>query len=95
MKTQPVVLVTGATSGIGEAIAYRLQAKGYVVFAAGRNPAALDALRSRGLPGPRARRHGRGRGDPTRRRDQRRLRVVDILVDGAGIRFEALSSRRT
>ena len=49
MKTQPVALVTGATSGIGEATAYRLQAKNYVVFAVGRNPAALDALRTRGL----------------------------------------------
>lgn len=49
MKTQPVALVTGATSGIGEATAYRLQARGYVVFAAGRNPEALDTLRSRGL----------------------------------------------
>ncbi len=49
MKAQPIALVTGATSGIGEATAYRLQAKNYVVFAAGRNLAALDTLRSRGL----------------------------------------------
>jgi NADP-dependent 3-hydroxy acid dehydrogenase YdfG len=49
MTTTPVALVTGATSGIGEAIAYRLQARNYVVFAAGRTPTALDALRSRGL----------------------------------------------
>ena len=49
MKAKPIALVTGATSGIGEATAYRLQARGYVVFAVGRNPAALDALRSRGL----------------------------------------------
>ena len=49
MKAQPIALVTGATSGIGEATAYRLQARGYVVFAAGRNRHALDALRSRGL----------------------------------------------
>jgi NADP-dependent 3-hydroxy acid dehydrogenase YdfG len=49
MKAQPIALVTGATSGIGEATAYRLQARDHVVFAAGRNPHALDALRSRGL----------------------------------------------
>ncbi len=49
MKARPIALVTGATSGIGEATAYRLQARGYVVFAAGRNPVALDTLRSRGL----------------------------------------------
>jgi NADP-dependent 3-hydroxy acid dehydrogenase YdfG len=49
MTTKSIALVTGATSGIGEAIAYRLQARDYVVFAAGRNPEALDGLRSRGL----------------------------------------------
>jgi NADP-dependent 3-hydroxy acid dehydrogenase YdfG len=49
MNAQPIALVTGATSGIGEATAYRLQARDYVVFAAGRNPVALDTLRSRGL----------------------------------------------
>lgn len=49
MKNKPIALVTGATSGIGEATAYRLAARDYVVFAAGRNPDALAALRARGL----------------------------------------------
>jgi len=49
MTTKPIALVTGATSGIGEATAYRLQARNYEVFAAGRNPTALENLQSRGL----------------------------------------------
>ena len=49
MTDKPIALVTGATGGIGGAIAYRLQARDYVVFAVGRNPEALDELRSRGL----------------------------------------------
>jgi NAD(P)-dependent dehydrogenase (short-subunit alcohol dehydrogenase family) len=49
LKSKPIALITGATSGIGEATAYRLQDRGYAVFAVGRNPAALNTLRSRGL----------------------------------------------
>lgn len=49
MTAKSVALVTGATSGIGEATAYRLQARNYVVFAVGRNRTALESLQSRGL----------------------------------------------
>jgi NAD(P)-dependent dehydrogenase (short-subunit alcohol dehydrogenase family) len=49
VKSKPVALVTGATSGIGEATAHRLHDRGYTVFAAGRNPEALNTLRSKGL----------------------------------------------
>jgi NADP-dependent 3-hydroxy acid dehydrogenase YdfG len=49
MTAKSVALVTGATSGIGQATAYRLQDRNYVVFAAGRNPTALESLQSRGL----------------------------------------------
>ncbi len=49
MKSKPVALVTGATSGIGEATAHRLHDRGYTVFAAGRKPEALNMLGSKGL----------------------------------------------
>ncbi|KVK88111.1 short-chain dehydrogenase [Burkholderia cepacia] len=46
MNAQPnkVALVTGASSGIGRAIAHRLAKEGLKVYALGRDAAALDAL---------------------------------------------------
>ena len=49
MGAKKVVLVTGATSGIGEASARRLHDRGYLVFATGRNPNALELLAAKGL----------------------------------------------
>lgn len=49
MSVRPVALVTGATSGIGEATAHRLYAAGHLVVAVGRNPEALQRLTDRGL----------------------------------------------
>ncbi len=42
---KPIAIVTGATSGIGEACARRFQAAGYRVIITGRNTSRLDALK--------------------------------------------------
>ena len=41
-----IALITGATSGIGEACARRFLAAGYRVIATGRNSARLEALKA-------------------------------------------------
>jgi len=51
MSARPVVLVTGATSGIGRATALRLARTGHTVAAIGRDTTALDALASEHIHG--------------------------------------------
>lgn len=46
--SKPVALITGCSSGIGQALAHLCLDSGYEVFAAARNPATLAPLTSRG-----------------------------------------------
>ncbi|GAB2931586.1 SDR family oxidoreductase [Rhodococcus aerolatus] len=49
MRREDAVIVTGATSGIGRAVALELHRRGQLVYATGRDTAALAELRGRGL----------------------------------------------
>ncbi|KAL2171141.1 hypothetical protein VTG60DRAFT_3656 [Thermothelomyces hinnuleus] len=48
MSLRPVFLITGASSGFGEAIAHEALSRGHHVIATARNAAKLSALRSAG-----------------------------------------------
>lgn len=51
MNDRGFIVVTGASTGIGEATSTRLAAQGFTVFAGVRKPADAERLRSKGLPG--------------------------------------------
>jgi len=48
-KTNPAVLITGCSSGIGYCVAHGLKARGYRVIASARRPEDVDKLREEGL----------------------------------------------
>lgn len=76
------VLVTGATSGIGRAIAKALQDAGHAVTATGRNRAALDAL-VRDCPGIET--LGLDLSDRAAVANALSGRSFDVLVNNAGV----------
>src|SRR3954467_13689936 len=80
---QSTILVTGATDGLGRALAERLHAEGAQLLAHGRDPAKLDALREE-LPGIRTL-----QADFSSLGDVRRLAADagegDVLVNNAGL----------
>ena len=49
MKSQPVVLITGCSSGIGYALAEAFQARGCVTYATARKPETLAPLAAQGI----------------------------------------------
>lgn len=81
MDTQPVVLITGCSSGIGYALAQAFHARGCVVHATARKPETLAALADQGI-----RTHAL---DVTSAESIRAcvsgVGAVDVLVNNAGI----------
>lgn len=49
MTTAKTILITGCSSGIGQALALEFKRRGHSVFATARQPAALEALTAMGL----------------------------------------------
>jgi NAD(P)-dependent dehydrogenase (short-subunit alcohol dehydrogenase family) len=81
--SESTVLVTGATDGLGRALAGRLHADGAQLLLHGRDPAKLDAVAAE-LPGARTMRADFASLDEVRRLAAEVDRV-DVLVNNAGI----------
>jgi NAD(P)-dependent dehydrogenase (short-subunit alcohol dehydrogenase family) len=77
------ILVTGATDGLGRALAERLHHDGAALLLHGRDPAKLDALRAE-LPGARTLQADFASLDDVRRLAGE-VEQVDVLVNNAGI----------
>jgi NAD(P)-dependent dehydrogenase (short-subunit alcohol dehydrogenase family) len=95
------VLVTGGTDGLGRATAILLAERGYRVFAAGRNPERLEALRQlareRKLPLEALELDvcDAASGERAIAEIERRAGPVDILVNNAGIAIAAVMEEIT
>jgi NAD(P)-dependent dehydrogenase (short-subunit alcohol dehydrogenase family) len=85
--SESTVLVTGATDGLGRALAGRLHADGAQLLLHGRDPAKLDAVAAQ-LPGAQTMRADFASLDEVRRLAAEVDRV-DVLVNNAGISFIA------
>ena len=81
--SESTILVTGATDGLGRALAGRLHADGARLLAHGRDPAKLDAV-AQELPGARTLQADFASLDEVRRLAGE-VERVDVLVNNAGI----------
>ena len=79
--TAPVALITGASSGIGEAIAHRFDALGYRVLSAQRRPAPVGETLSSSLLDP-------GAAETLAQAVAATTDRLDVLVNNAGMMLE-------
>lgn len=82
--TQPVVLITGCSSGIGRALADAFRAAGYRVFAGARKGADLEALSAAGLTAVKLDVNDAGDIARSVERVNTEAGRLDVLVNNAG-----------